>query len=100
MPTTQRTQVIANLIQKSLTDNDKSKFYKLHLNELREANIDLGSLDKDSSYRIALQDRIRELENLELNKNLDNKHNQNLNIGYIAMIISIIIATIGWFYFK
>lgn len=111
MPTTLRTQEIASLFQRYLINNDKSLIENLSLEELEAADTDLGWRDKDSSWRMAIQKRVVELKQEERDKIMrqeqearnikaEKKHCQNLWLGRLGILTTIIIALLGWFYFK
>ncbi|HAT9730280.1 TPA: hypothetical protein JBD73_08200 [Legionella pneumophila subsp. pneumophila] len=104
MPTTPRTQKIITLFQKYLKTKDESLIANLSLDELEDADTDLGWRDRDSSWRIAIQKRIDKLK-LE-NQNTEEKSEQekqdkeankrHWQVIWISALIAIIIAFIGW----
>lgn len=111
MPTKTRTQEIAALFQKYLKTHDKTIICSLSLEELEDTNIDLGWRDENSSWRLAIQNRIKELKQAkqekitkekqeEQRKEAKRKHRENLLLGYLGILITVIIALLGWFYFK
>lgn len=118
MPTKQRTQEISSLFEKYLKNNDKSLINDLSIDELEDADTDLGWKDKDSSSRLAMQKRIEQLKQAKQNKEEEVKdslnelredkkykknvksHFQNLMVQILSIAIVIIIALLGWFYFK
>ena len=104
MPTTPRTKEIIALFQKYLKTKDESLIVNLSLNELEDADTDLGWKDRDSSWRIAIQKRIGKLK-LE-NQNTEEKSEQekqdkeakkrHWQTVWISALITIIIALISW----
>jgi len=111
MATKPRTREIMSLFQKSLKTQDKSLIQDISLEELENANTDLGWRDKDSSWRLAIQKRILELNQNEKKRITEQdqekqeikaktRHSQNLWLGGLSILIAVIIALLGWFYFK
>lgn len=106
MPTTPRTQEIIALFQKYLKTKDESLITNLALEELEDADTDLGWRDQDSSWRIAIQRRINKLthqnqyteekaEQEEQDKVTQKRHWQAI---WIPAFLVIFIALIGWLF--
>ena len=104
MPTTSRTQEIKILFQKYLKTKDESLITNLTLEELEDADTNLGWRDRDSSWRIAIQKKIDKLKLKNQNteeKSEQEKQDKEANIRHwqaiwISVLIAIIIAFIGW----
>ena len=103
MPTKPRTQEIVSLFSRYLHNDDSTLIENLTLEELEAAEIDLGWRDANSSFRLALQKRIGELKQekqdkikKQENKEAKRTQYQNLTIGVLTIVVTVVIALIGW----
>ncbi|HFK5877772.1 TPA: hypothetical protein ACGYSL_001668 [Legionella pneumophila] len=100
MPTSQQTQEICVKFQRALKNKDFTDTNKLSLEELQDADIDLGSLDLYSKHRLAIKSRIQELKERNVEDISQKKHSQIFIISIITITITVLIAIIGWCFFS
>ena len=99
MPVKKETLEICAKFDSFLKNGDKRIIEQLSLDELINADIDLGWRDQSSSSRLAIKNRIEEIKNIEIDKKNTTKHKQILKAAYISIICGIIIALLTWAYF-
>ena len=91
-----RANEIAAAFQDYLTSNDASKIDTYSLQELRSADEQLGERDISAGFRIALQNKISDLELKEKRKYECKLRAMNLLIG---ILIGFVIAVfVGWLF--
>lgn len=92
MPVSEETHKLIAAFQRYVKNSDASEIQDYSLNELKKAERELGWRDKDSGFRLAIQDQIRSLERTSENKS----QSRIRAVGYIvALAIAIIAAIVG-----
>lgn len=82
------------------SENHIRETLKLNIDPIKETT-DRHTKDIDDLYNKDRENRDRfgiieaDVKTLKENKN-DGKHNKELNMGYIGIIVGIIVATVGW----
>ncbi len=83
--------------QRLLKTGDRTEIEKLSLDELRLANQKLGWRDENADFRLALQDRIKELEGKSARAR--EGHGRALN-WVITLCIGVIVGLVVYFLTK
>lgn len=94
MPTSKRTLEIVGIFQKALKNSNYTEVNKLNQKELTATDVDLGARDKNSPYRLAIRQRINEMNKNDAERVAGNRHNSILWISIIGIIATIVIALI------
>ncbi len=100
MPTSQQTQQICAIFQRALKNSDYTDVNKISLEELQNADIDLGSSDLNSKHRLALKHRIKELKEKGVDDIAKKRHLHTVVISVLSIAAAVCIAIIGWWFFS
>lgn len=89
----QRMAEVVAIFQASFKQDNKSDIEALTLSELRDKDKMLADRDVNAGFRLALRNRIRELEEIECRKYDSYIRAWNLAVGVLAGILITIAAT-------
>jgi len=91
-PYKQAQEVVATF-QRYLSNNDTSEINNYSLEELRSADEQLGQRDVGSGFRIAIQNKIKDLELIEARVHESKIRAWNLLTGVLIGVVVVGIAT-------
>lgn len=94
MPVTERTMEIFALFQKAVKSNDYSEVSTLSYEEINQADIDMGARDLNSPARMAMKQRMEEIEKKERELMSAAKHREKKIMWAIGILAALIITWI------
>jgi len=84
--------------QRYMSTNDSAEIDEFSLSELRSANQQYGQRDLNAGFRIALLDRIKEIEEENANKRAGKIRAGGIIVAFVVAISATVVSAIllGW----